>query len=316
MHTKNWATYSHIVRQAVGAAGVYCGRLLYYLFRLSRPINLLLAAFIFTWAAYFSALRSFSFGLQKHYWLELMTLLLIMASGYWINDVFDQRIDQINKPHKTIVGSVLSRKQTLTAYFIAASCALLGTIWFLPFKFWFLNFFAVGVLFFYTSHLKKYAVIGNLAIATLNGLVVLAGGLLLHLKAVHLWGGVFMFTINLLREIIKDIEDIEGDVAYGVRTLPALIGVSAAQRFLAWGYLLQGLLQCVFFILYAMQYNVYNVSQFAFIAIQLFWVVLPLFYSFLRLQSAKHSIDFHRQSQILKWVMISGMLSFLFLPAI
>jgi 4-hydroxybenzoate polyprenyltransferase len=294
-------------------ATAYSLRLLYYLVKLSRPVNLLLGAFSFTWAAYFSALRSFSFAEEKNYWLELTMILLIMASGYWINDVFDQRIDQINKPHKTIVGSILSRKQTLTAYFIAASLSLVCTIWFLPFKFWLINFFAVGVLFFYTSHLKKYSVIGNLTIATLTGLVVLAGGLLLHLKIIHFWGGVFAFTINLLREITKDIEDIEGDVIYGMRTLPALIGISATQSLLAWGYLLQGILQFFFFILYYIQYNILN---FTFIAIQLFLVTLPLFYNFSLLQSARRSTDFHRQSQVLKWIMVSGMLSFLFLPAI
>jgi 4-hydroxybenzoate polyprenyltransferase len=303
--------YTHIARWALGA-GAYSLRLLYYLVKLSRPVNLLLAASTFTWAAYFSALRSLSFAQEKNYWLELAMILLIMASGYWINDVFDQRIDQINKPHRTIVGSILSRKQTLTAYFIVASLSLVCTIWFLPFKFWLLNFFAVGVLFFYTSHLKRHSVIGNLAIATLTGLIVLAGGLLLHLKIVHLWGGVFAFTINLLREITKDIEDIEGDITYGVRTLPALIGISATQKLMAWGYLLQGILQFVFFILYSIQYNIW---EFTFLGMQLFLVTLPLFYNFLLIQSAKGSIDFRRQSQVLKWLMVSGMLSFLFLPA-
>ncbi|MCS6904566.1 MAG: UbiA family prenyltransferase [Bacteroidia bacterium] len=292
---------------------VYTYRLLYSLFQLSRPISLLLEAFSFNWAAYFSVHQSFDFLKQKNYWLELLLILLILASGYWINDVVDQKIDQINKPHKIIIGNTLSRKKALTAYFLATSFILICTIWLLPFRFWILNFFAVGVLFFYTSHLKKHLAVANFTVAILSGLTIVAGAVLLHFKIIHLWGIIFIFSLNLLREITKDIEDVEGDLEHGLHTLPTLVGIRTTQNFLIGGHLYLLALQFIFLIFYYFQYHILPLF---FIAILFFFVILPILNNLYLLIKAQLPHEYHIQRQNLQWITVTNMVSFLFLPIV
>ncbi|TNE81216.1 MAG: hypothetical protein EP332_04950 [Bacteroidetes bacterium] len=163
------------------------------------------------------------------FWLILSTIF-ISIGGNVINDYFDQSIDQINKPEKTFVGKKITAKNSLLFYIgcnISALISLLVLVQNTGLDLWLLIFPITGIsLYFYAAKLKKSLLIGNLLIAILSGLVPLLPYLSLeHLVPVSqstssvIVLALIAFWTTLIREIIKDKLDIEGDTLAGANTL-------------------------------------------------------------------------------------------------
>lgn len=160
-----------------------------------------------------------------------MSTVCIAAAGYIINDYHDVKIDMINKPGRVVIGEFFSRRMALFLYI--SLCFIGITIGFLvSIKIGALNIFAAGLLWAYSVKFKKTALWGNLIIAILTAVAVLM---------IYVWKPVlggrallayawFAFIITLIREVIKDIEDIKGDRIYGCRTLPIIWGVARTVR--------------------------------------------------------------------------------------
>ena len=186
----------------------------------------------------------------------VMSVVLITAGGNVINDYFDLKTDAINDPDHVIVGTELDRRVAIYGHqFLTMGGVVLG-LWYGwrtdTWEFVVIHIFAALSLWYYSTYFKKRLVIGNLVIAFLTGLVPVATGIFEIIPLIHLYGrelmegyahtpftaylyfkvlffwiggfAFFAFLSNLIREIIKDLEDQRGDAAIGRRTMPLVIG--------------------------------------------------------------------------------------------
>lgn len=197
------------------------------LFRISRPINLLLVAFAQLMTAFFLVETDAS-GLPvfQDYRLFLLVFatVLITAAGYMINDYYDVKIDYVNRPHEVIVGKRIKRRVVIFLHSLLNFTAI-GLGYLVSPKIAVANFFAAFLLWLYSNQLKREPFIGNLTVAFLTGFsVYLVAFYYQKSELLVLTYAIFAFFLNLIREIIKDIEDRPGDRKHGCRTLPIVIG--------------------------------------------------------------------------------------------
>jgi 4-hydroxybenzoate polyprenyltransferase len=197
------------------------------LFRISRPINLLLVAFAQFMTAFF-LVESTASGLPVYQdyrlYLLILATVLITAAGYMINDYYDVKIDYVNRPHEVVVGKGIKRRVVLFLHSLLNFTAI-GLGFLVSPKIAVINFFAAFLLWFYSNHLKREPFVGNLTVAFLTGFsVYLIGFYYQKSELLVLTYAIFAFFLNLIREIIKDIEDRPGDRKHGCRTLPIVIG--------------------------------------------------------------------------------------------
>lgn len=207
-------------------------RLLYVLFaflRLVRIGNLLIMAL----TQYLTAI--FLVG-PKSDWVkylkdpELFLLVfsstMIAGAGYIINDYYDVKIDAINKPHKMVIDRVIRRREAILLHFLFSFFGIL-TATVVSLKIGAVTLLAAILLWYYSNDMKRRAFSGNLAVAALTGLAVLVVGLLyartnFFLVSIY---AVFSIIISIIREIIKDMEDLKGDQTFGCKTLPIILGI-------------------------------------------------------------------------------------------
>lgn len=155
---------------------------------------------------------------------------LAIASGYIINNFYDSKKDLINRPNKTKLDLLVSQKTKLNVYFIlnfvVAFLAIIVS--------WraFLYFSGYIFLIWYYSHrIKKYPIIGNLTAAFLAILPFFA--ILLYYKNLYeviLGHATFLFLLLLIREMIKDLENIKGDLANDYKTIPIIYGETVSKK--------------------------------------------------------------------------------------
>jgi 4-hydroxybenzoate polyprenyltransferase len=254
--------------------------------------------------------------------LLVIATVLITAGGYVINDYFDIKTDLINKG-KVIVGTKITRGQAMMwhnifniagvaiGFYISwkAGYILLGT------------FFLVvsGLLYFYSASYKRQFLIGNIIVAILTALVPLLvvfyewpalyryyriyAASLPEFNFILYWVGgfsLFAFLTTLTREIIKDIEDFDGDRAYGRNTVPVVIGALSAKVVSV----------CLIIITVALLY----LTWYFFIndTITLIYlstvIVLPLLFVVYKLIVSSKREHLHHASSIMKIVMLTGIL--------
>jgi 4-hydroxybenzoate polyprenyltransferase len=191
--------------------------------------------------------------------------------------------------------------------------------------FWYIligNFFCVFLLFGYSVSLKRKLLSGNILISLLTAWVILVIGLsefssphITNLRVIEasgkiirisfLYGG-FAFISSLIREAIKDIEDLQGDERYGCRTMPIVWGVNAAKVYIAvW-------LVVILALLVILQVYVARFEWWWAMAYSILFIIGPFVLIFLQLFRAKDKNDFHRLSNWTKLVMLTGILSMIF----
>lgn len=162
--------------------------------------------------------------------LLILSTLLIASGGYIINDYYDIKIDYVNKPDRVVIGKHLKRRHVLVIHsFFNGLGILLGI-----FVSWWIvgiNILATFLLWLYSNLLKRLPLWGNLVVSFLTGLSVFVVYILFrqNLELIAMYS-VFAFFISLIREIVKDLEDIEGDEKFGCRTLPIAVGLVATKR--------------------------------------------------------------------------------------
>ncbi|QYH37496.1 MULTISPECIES: geranylgeranylglycerol-phosphate geranylgeranyltransferase [Algoriphagus] len=197
------------------------------LFRISRPINLLMVAFAQLMAAYFLIERTpQGLPVLQDYRLYLLILatLLITAAGYMINDYYDVKIDYVNRPNEVIVGKGIKRRVVIFLHTLFNFTGIGLGLLVAP-RIAIVNFVAAFLLWLYSNRLKREPFIGNLTVAFLTGLsVYLVAFYYQKNELLVLTYAIFAFFLNLIREILKDIEDRNGDRKHGCRTLPIVIG--------------------------------------------------------------------------------------------
>ncbi len=174
--------------------------------------------------------RALSVLLDFNLFIIVIASGLTIASGYIINNFYDSKKDLINRPNKSKIDRLVSQRTKLQVYFtvnfIVASLALLVS-------FRALLYFSVYIflIWFYSHKLKKHPIIGNLTASLLAILPFFA--ILLYYKNLYpqiFAHATFLFLLILIREIIKDLENIKGDIANDYRTIPVLFGEIAAKK--------------------------------------------------------------------------------------
>ena len=261
----------------------------------------------------------------EYFILLVVSSVLIAAAGYIINDYFDLNIDLVNKPDKLVVAKIISRRWVIFWHlFFSATGVLIGFYidWFTRVRFLGLaNLGCVALLFIYSISLKKKLLSGNVVIALMTAWVILViswcetsnllqPNLLAYAtqkitRLSFLYAG-FAFVISLIREVVKDMEDIEGDRRYGCNTMPIAFGENATKVFAAvWMIVLASALSAV---------------QFYSIVLRWWWsaaycivfIIVPLVYTFRLLLKASDSSHYHRLSSLIKAIMFTGILSMIF----
>ncbi len=257
--------------------------------------------------------------------LLVLASLFIAAAGYIINDYFDINIDEVNKPQQMVVDKLIHRRWAIAWHFILSTGGILLTLFALPFlQKWYLvlaNITSVALLWFYSTKFKRQLLTGNIVISILTAWTILiiffskvsladavGAGNTPHYKFFRLtvlYAG-FAFIISLIREAIKDMEDMPGDAKYGCRTMPIVWGTNAAKVYTAvWLVILIALL--VVIQVYILQFKWWWTVIYSIVL-----VILPLVYVLSRLRKSMVTSDFHQLSTWTKGVMFTGILSMLF----
>ena len=181
--------------------------------------------------------------LNENFVILLIVTILIAASGYIVNDIYDYNLDQINKPERVVLGKFLKSRDAIIIYMLFNSLAIVLSI-FLCIKIkqeiYILVFLLIiYCLWLYSKKLKKYKIIGNILIAFFISLSILNVPLFSYKNIlsddrffvfliISIYS-VLAFLINVKREIIKDIEDIEGDKMHKVKSLPIIFGTKKSK---------------------------------------------------------------------------------------
>ncbi|WP_452226488.1 geranylgeranylglycerol-phosphate geranylgeranyltransferase [Lacinutrix cladophorae] len=257
----------------------------------------------------------------------ILATLCLAAAGNIINDIYDIETDLINKPNRVTVGKSISEKTAYNLFFafnfigVALGFYLSHVVGKSPFFTLFVIISAL--LYMYASYLKQIPLIGNVVISVLVALSLIIVGIFDLLPAITaankeaqitffkiiLDYAFFAFIINLIREMVKDIEDIDGDYKAGRNTLPIAIGRDRANKVI-FVFSLIPIVGVVFYI------TTFLYKQEIAVAYFLLFIVAPLIYISIKLFSAKTKKEYAHISIILKLVMLFGMLSMLLYPLI
>lgn len=200
------------------------------LFRLTRTWNLLILVF----AQYFTAWFLLKADVFTDWRLLLMcaSSALIAAGGYVINDYYDVKIDLVNNPNRVVVGRSVPRRHAILLHGVL-SVAGIGLAVFVSWWIVAINIFSVSLLWFYSNLLKRLPFVGNFAVALLTGLSIGVLNILYDVfNPLVIVYAVFAFFMTLVREIIKDMEDLKGDNTYGCKTIPIVWGIRKTKNLL------------------------------------------------------------------------------------
>ncbi len=259
--------------------------------------------------------------------LLVLSTLCIAAAGYVINDVYDVETDLVNRPDKVIVGNAISEKTANNLFIILNVIGVLIGFYLshLVGKSGFFALFVIisALLYVYASYLKQTLLIGNIVVSILVALSLIIVGIFELLPAINSQNqttqltmfnvlfdyALFAFIINLVREIVKDIQDIDGDHKVGMNTLPIVIGRDRARNVL---FVLSfvPILAVVYYL------STYLYKHKIAVVYFLVLVVAPLILISIKIFNSKTKKDYQFISNLLKIVMLTGMLSMLLYPLI
>ena len=275
--------------------------------------------------------------LNENFVILLIVTILIAASGYIVNDIYDYNLDQINKPEKVVLGKFLKSRDAIIIYMMFNFLAIVLSI-FLCMKIeqeiYILVFLLIiYCLWLYSKKLKKYKTIGNILIAFFISLSILNVPLFSYKNFLNddrffvfliiCIFSLLAFLINVKREIIKDIEDIEGDKIHKVKSLPIIFGTKKSKLVtIIIGIILMFAISCLitFQILILRSDLLLDVggNQFSnpqiwganYISIiYMFIILIMFFYVELLILNATSKTNFTKVSKLLKFLMLLSLLS-------
>jgi 4-hydroxybenzoate polyprenyltransferase len=233
--------------------------------------------------------------------LSLSTVILA-AAGYLINDYYDVKIDYINKPERVIVGKLIKRRVVIF-WHTALNIIAIAIGAYLDWRIGVIYFFVAFTLWLYSNLLKRYPFIGNFTVALLTGLSISMITLYFQQKDILVnTYALFAFSISLIREIVKDMEDWKGDANFGCKTLPIVWGIRRTK------ILLYVLIVLFYILIFYMTEFLQNDILYIYFSGLTFFVI----YFIHRLRLADTIKHYHFLSNFCKVIMISGILSMLF----
>lgn len=287
----------------MSAAKIHMKESVFAFLKLIRSLNLIILAFTQYMCRYFiignGTASFYEIATDWKFFLLVVSTVLVAAAGYIINDYYDVKIDLINKPKRVVLGKVLHRRVALVSHFVLNFLACFFAI-FLGWKIFTIIFVTTMLMWFYANQLKRTALVGNLLISVLTGLSVYMPVLLYGTaQEILLLYASFAFFISLVREIIKDMEDVKGDEEFGCKTLPIIWGIRKTKIVI---YAVS-LLFIVIISMILIRAELHTQLYFLFFPAPLFvWLLI-------RLSKADTSSQFLQLSFLCKLIMVAGVIS-------
>ena len=273
-----------------------------------------------------SALSDINFSIY------LLSLISIVAGGYIINDIYDLETDKINKPNSRIINKKISTQSATKAYYILNLIGIMSGFYaaYQVNKLW-LGFIFIFFTYSLREYSKKYKttfLIGNLQVAFLTALSIITlalfdlvpksitneNGSKMIFHIIILYAG-FSFIISLIREIIKDLEDVKGDKKIGANTLAINYGLTKTKK------LTTTLIFIPIFGIAYFQYFQYSVLSSTFSVELQYWGInfiavlytsllqILLIILLIKIRKSNTKSDFYFLSVICKIIMLVGILS-------
>ena len=268
---------------------------------------------------------------QMPWWVLLLLIIAttcIDAGGYVINDYFDVKIDRINRPDDLVVTRHISRESAMHLFMALSGIGIvtgLATAWWAH-SWTLLMIFVVipGLLWFYSASYKRQLIVGNIVVAFVSALVPLLiaianadylnhlyGNTLAYTPIVgqlYVWLGgfaIFAFLMTFTREIVKDIEDIEGDREMECRTIPIVWGITTSKIIAT--ILLMAIVALLAYVVIGIlpfPHDWHTLSS-RFI---IFGMMIPLLGALALLWAGKTPVEYHRVQMIIKFAMFMGVM--------
>ncbi|MGO4771404.1 geranylgeranylglycerol-phosphate geranylgeranyltransferase [Flavobacterium sp. W22_SRS_FK3] len=292
--------------------------------KLIRYQNLLMLAFMQVLFRYaFLKEQDIPLALAEwQYGLLVLSTVLIAAAGYVINNIFDVETDSINKPNDVVIGKEISETQGYNIY-ITLNITGVAIGFYLSNVIQRPNFVVIfiliaSLLYFYSTTIKKIMILGNLVVAFILALSVIIIGVfdifpatdssnqsqMASLFSILTDYALFAFMINFIREIVKDIEDVNGDYNQGMNTLPIVIGIERTAKIVTVISIIPLILLSLYIKNYFVENGLFLATLYAFIL-----VLAPLLYFVIKIFTAKSKKEFHHLSNVLKLILLFGILS-------
>ena len=268
------------------------------LLQISRFWNLLIIAVAQYFTVYFLVDPKLIF--DWHLAALSASTVIIAAAGYIINDYYDVKIDLINKPERVVVGRGVSRRYAILLHTVLnVAGILLGLI--LNWKIGAVNFLCVFLLWWYSNLLKRQPFVGNFVVAFLTAGSIAIPWLLYPFAAKTniLIYTLFAFFMTLVREIIKDMEDLKGDNTFGCKTLPIVWGLRKTKNL-------------IFVLTFSFIVSVFMIDILVEALPMLYFSIFlfaPVAWLTIRLVRADTKKDFYKLSQLCKLIMVLGIFS-------
>lgn len=256
------------------------------------------------------------------YVILVLATVCIAAGGYIINNIFDVETDTENKPENVIVGKFISETKAYNLYigFTVIGVAMGFYLANVINKPSFASIFIViaATLYFYATSLKQSLLVGNFVVALLLSFSVIIIGIfdlypvtfeenrpiMGMLFSILLDYALFAFIINFIREIVKDLQDVNGDFNQGMNTLPIVFGVKRTAKLV---FVLS--LVPIICIAYYINANLFASGLLYATVYGLVLILAPLIYFTTKIGSATTTQDFHHLSTVSKWILFFGILS-------
>lgn len=264
---------------------------------LSRPVNF---AITFVSVIVAGLICSSEKSISVPIILAALSASFVGSAGNIINDYFDVEIDKLNRPERLLPSGVITKTEALIVYLLLNIAAVILSLEINNYSFA-IVVFAILMIFLYSYRLKSVPLAGNFVVAFFTGFAFIYGGVAAGDWKEGIVPALFAFLINFIREITKDIEDLEGDRANNVRTFPIVYGVNKAK-------ILITVLSSVLILGTVLPFylSVYNIE---YLLLVLFTVDLMLVKLILKLKVADTKIDFRRIATVQKIIMIFGLIA-------
>lgn len=259
--------------------------------------------------------------------LLMFSAVMLTAAGNIINDYFDRKVDLINRPDRVIIGKHVKRRVAIVLHQLFNGLALLLAAW-VSYRTWYWWPLAIPViistlLWWYSPIFKKRVFIGNLVVALCTAAVPLWAVVyeIHELKEYYsdllvspdiffnqLWQWTLVitasaFVLTLVREAVKDIEDLQGDGEELYQTLPIKYGVAFTKKYAITLMIL--FLAGVSFVCYKADFIAQLIPLITVIAA----IFLPSLLCIFSIVNAKSKQDFHKAGIYLKWLMLGGLIT-------
>jgi geranylgeranylglycerol-phosphate geranylgeranyltransferase len=192
--------------------------------QVSRPVNVLITLVSIPVACWIAGGTASSWFVML---LAGMTGALVSAGANAINDAFDIDIDRINRPERPLPRGALTHQDAWRMWLVVSLVAI-GINLFLNSTALLIVIISIALLYFYSARLKRTVLFGNILIGLMTGMAFIYGGVVVGRMERAVVPAIFAFLVNLARELLKDVEDMEGDRKENAVTLPIKYGVITA----------------------------------------------------------------------------------------